>query len=164
MLRSAMIGLEISLTTGSPSMVCYSLSIPARRRSDLPEPNVFSLLGHAFGRHAPGRSSDRRISPEGDSLREPYIVGHNLLLSHATAVKAFRTKYGTDSGKQIGLVVNMNWGGESIILLDRASQLTVQSRMTNNKRVGRNSCLLSSRPDALDIDATEKFLALTVRW
>ena len=79
-------------------------------QSLIPEPNVFSLLGHCFGKHAPGRSSDRRISPEGDSLKEPYIVGHNLLLSHATAVKVFREHFGK-TDKQIGLVVNMNWGG-----------------------------------------------------
>jgi beta-glucosidase len=78
--------------------------------ADVPEPNVFSLLGHCFGKHAPGRSSDRRISPEGDSQLEPYIVGHNLLLSHASAVKVFREMYG-ETDKQIGLVVNMNWGG-----------------------------------------------------
>ncbi|KAK1925232.1 glycoside hydrolase superfamily [Papiliotrema laurentii] len=73
------------------------------------EPNVYSILGHAFGKHAPGRSSDRSRSPEGDSLREPYIVGHNLLLAHASAVQAFRQRF---AGKkhQIGLVVNMNWG------------------------------------------------------
>jgi hypothetical protein len=73
---------------------------------------VYSILGHAFGKHAPGRSSDRSRSPEGDSLREPYIVGHNLLLAHASAVQAFRQRF---AGKkhQIGLVVNMNWGGGS---------------------------------------------------
>ena len=80
------------------------------RLADIPEPNVFSLLGHCFGKHAPGRSSDRRISPEGDSQIEPYTVGHHLLLSHASAVKVFRELYG-ETDKQIGLVVNMNWGG-----------------------------------------------------
>jgi beta-glucosidase len=75
------------------------------------------LLGHCFGRHAPGRSSDRKISPEGDSYSEPWIVGHNLLLSHAVTVKLYREQYaakayGGGAGK-IGLVVNMNWGGES---------------------------------------------------
>lgn len=78
------------------------------------EPNVYSLLGHCFGKHAPGRSSDRSISPEGNSQTEPYIVGHNLLLSHATAVKLYRGQFKASQGGSIGLVVNMNWGGKSL--------------------------------------------------
>lgn len=99
---------------------------------------MFSLLGHAFGRHAPGRSSDRRISPEGDSIREPYIVGHNLLLSHATAVKVFREKYGSETKKQIGLVVNMNWGGECLCLpmiLSPPPAEVIQSPTTKSSKV-----------------------------
>lgn len=75
------------------------------------EPNIYSLLGHCFGKHAPGRSSDRKISPEGDSYTEPFIVGHNLLLAHATSVKLYRDEFAEQGGK-IGLVINMNWGGE----------------------------------------------------
>ena len=75
------------------------------------EPNVYSILGHAFGKHAPGRSSNRTRSPEGDSLVEPFIVGHNLLIAHATVVKAFREKFGQGKKHKIGLVINMNWGG-----------------------------------------------------
>ncbi|KAJ9110602.1 hypothetical protein QFC22_006701 [Naganishia vaughanmartiniae] len=73
------------------------------------EPNIYSLLGHCFGKHAPGRSSDRQISPEGDSYTEPFIVGHNLLLAHATSVKLYRDEFAEQGGK-IGLVINMNWG------------------------------------------------------
>lgn len=56
----------------------------------LNEPWCYSVLGHGYGVHAPGRSSDRKRSPEGDSAVEPYIVGHNLILAHAYAVKAYR--------------------------------------------------------------------------
>jgi beta-glucosidase len=76
------------------------------------EPNVYSLLGHAIGKHAPGRSSDRNISPEGDSRTEPLIVGHNLLLAHASAVKAYHDDFASSQGGKIGLVVNMLWGGQ----------------------------------------------------
>jgi beta-glucosidase len=66
-------------------------------------------------------ANDQNISPEGDSQKEPYIVGHNLLLSHASAVKSFREQYGQQTDKQIGLVVNMNWGGPSTLYLSRCS-------------------------------------------
>jgi beta-glucosidase len=78
----------------------------------MPEPNIYALLGHCFGKHAPGRGSDRDISPEGNSYTEPFIVGHNLILSHATAVKVYREEFKQKQGGKIGLVVNMNWGGE----------------------------------------------------
>lgn len=74
------------------------------------EPNVYSLLGHAIGKHAPGRSSDRTISSQGDSRTEPLIVGHNLLLAHASAVKAYHRDFASSQGGKIGLVVNMLWG------------------------------------------------------
>ena len=76
------------------------------------EPNVYSVLGHALGKHAPGRSSDRTISPEGNSTTEPLIVGHHLLLAHASAAKLYMNNYKNKQGGQIGLVVNMLWGGE----------------------------------------------------
>lgn len=76
------------------------------------EPNVYSLLGHAIGKHAPGRSSDRTISPQGDSRTEPLVVGHNLLLAHASAVKAYHDEFASIQGGKIGLVVNMLWGGQ----------------------------------------------------
>ncbi|CAZ82985.1 unnamed protein product [Tuber melanosporum] len=72
------------------------------------EPNVYAALGHCIGAHAPGRSSDRTKSPEGDSLVEPYIVGHNLLLAHAAAVKVYREEIAQQGGS-IGLVINANW-------------------------------------------------------
>ncbi|KAK9476944.1 glycoside hydrolase superfamily [Lipomyces japonicus] len=73
------------------------------------EPNVVSFLGYCIGAHAPGRSSDRSRSPEGDSLVEPFIVGHNLLLSHAYAVKLYREKFQLPN-KKIGISINVNWG------------------------------------------------------
>jgi hypothetical protein len=75
------------------------------------EPNIYSILGHALGKHAPGRSSDRTISSEGDSITEPLIVGHHLLLAHASAAKLYMNEYKANQGGQIGLVVNMIWGG-----------------------------------------------------
>ncbi|KAK9382679.1 glycoside hydrolase superfamily [Kockiozyma suomiensis] len=74
------------------------------------EPNVYALMGHCLGTQAPGRSSDRKISPEGDSSLEPLIVGHNLLLSHGAIAKLYREGGYKLPGKKLGIVINVNWG------------------------------------------------------
>lgn len=48
-------------------------------------------------------------SPEGDSSREPWIVGHNVILSHAYAVKAYREEFKARQGGQIGITLNGDW-------------------------------------------------------
>ncbi|GJP55667.1 hypothetical protein CLOM_g14610 [Closterium sp. NIES-68] len=76
----------------------------------LNEPLCFTLCGYQWGIHAPGRSSNRLISPGGgDSCREPYLVMHHLLLAHAAAVDAFRLRFGSCSDMSIGLAVDGEW-------------------------------------------------------
>ncbi|CAI5502669.1 unnamed protein product [Closterium sp. Naga37s-1] len=76
----------------------------------LNEPLCFTLCGYQWGIHAPGRSSNRLISPQGgDSAREPYLVMHHLLLAHAAAVDAFRLRFGSHSGMSIGLAADGEW-------------------------------------------------------
>ncbi|KAI3963231.1 hypothetical protein MKX01_030361 [Papaver californicum] len=50
------------------------------------EPHGFALQGYDSGLQAPGRCSilGHLICKKGKSSTEPYIVGHNILLSHAT--------------------------------------------------------------------------------
>ncbi len=55
-----------------------------------------AVLGHGLGSFPPGRTS-----PD-----EPYLVGHNLLLAHAYAVKAFRDG---GYGGVIGSTNNCDW-------------------------------------------------------
>lgn len=58
------------------------------------EPLSVSQGGYAYGFFAPGRCSNYIGNcTGGNSATEPYIVGHNLLLAHATAVKVYRKKY-----------------------------------------------------------------------
>ena len=58
------------------------------------EPNSFAIGGYATGDMAPGRCSNYIGNCTfGNSGTEPYIVGHNLLLSHATAVKLYKENY-----------------------------------------------------------------------
>lgn len=73
------------------------------------EPWCISILGYGRGVFAPGRSSDRTRSPEGDSSTEPWIVGHNVILSHAHAVKVYREEFKHKQGGQIGITLNGDW-------------------------------------------------------
>ncbi|XP_047336432.1 beta-glucosidase 44-like [Impatiens glandulifera] len=74
------------------------------------EPKVIAQYGYGDGLHAPGRCSKPYGNcPAGNSSTESYIVGHNLLLSHATAVKRYRQKYQQKQNGRIGLVMDFHW-------------------------------------------------------
>lgn len=73
------------------------------------EPWCVSILGYGRGVFAPGRSSDRDRSPKGDSATEPWIVGHNVILSHAYAVRLYREEFKAVQGGQIGITLNGDW-------------------------------------------------------
>jgi beta-glucosidase len=73
------------------------------------EPDVICGHGYSMGVFAPGRSSDRTRSPEGNSSTEPWIAAHNLLLSHAYAVNIYRADFLTIQQGQIGITLNGNW-------------------------------------------------------
>ncbi|KAI5465626.1 glycoside hydrolase superfamily [Mariannaea sp. PMI_226] len=70
------------------------------------EPWCSSILGYNNGSFAPGHTSDRTKSPVGDSAREPWIAGHNLLVAHGRAVKAYRDDFKATNGGEIGIVLN----------------------------------------------------------
>ncbi|EIN14627.1 glycoside hydrolase family 1 protein [Punctularia strigosozonata HHB-11173 SS5] len=73
------------------------------------EPWCIAILGYGRGYFAPGRSSDRKRSPEGDSTTEPWIVGHNVILAHAHACKVYRESFKVTQGGQIGITLNGDW-------------------------------------------------------
>ncbi|KII91962.1 glycoside hydrolase family 1 protein [Plicaturopsis crispa FD-325 SS-3] len=73
------------------------------------EPWCISVLGYGRGVFAPGRSSDRTRSPEGDSSTEPWIVGHSVILAHARAVQLYRNEFKSRQGGQIGITLNGDW-------------------------------------------------------
>ncbi|WCJ19060.1 beta glucosidase 12 [Euphorbia peplus] len=72
------------------------------------EPLTFSTA-YTTGIFAPGRCSNRTRCTAGDSAREPYIVGHNILLCHSAAVKVYREKYQNSQKGQIGIPLNTAW-------------------------------------------------------
>jgi beta-glucosidase len=61
----------------------------------LNEPWSFAVHAYAEGTFAPGRCSpwQNLNCTGGDSATEPYIVAHNQLLAHASAVNIYKTKY-----------------------------------------------------------------------
>ncbi|KAF8780982.1 hypothetical protein HU200_000949 [Digitaria exilis] len=75
------------------------------------EPWTYASQGYGNGAHAPGRCSpfiSKSCTP-GDSSREPYIVTHHILLSHAKAVRLYNAKYKPVQGGQIGLTAVSHW-------------------------------------------------------
>ncbi|KAJ4248764.1 hypothetical protein NW762_012602 [Fusarium torreyae] len=73
------------------------------------EPMVVSLLGYNTGFFAPGRSSDRSKSKDGDSSRECWIVAHSILLAHGVAAKIYREEFKPIYQGEIGIVLNASW-------------------------------------------------------
>lgn len=70
------------------------------------EPYCSAILGHNFGIFAPGHTSDRKMFHRGDSSREPWTVGHNVLVAHAKTVKMFRDEFKPTNGGEIGITLN----------------------------------------------------------
>ncbi|KAG6470157.1 hypothetical protein ZIOFF_071214 [Zingiber officinale] len=76
------------------------------------EPNIEPILGHDLGIFPPNHYSSSLASylglncSKGNSSVEPYVAGHNLLLSHASAVSLYRKKY-----QSVVLVQKPNQGG-----------------------------------------------------
>ncbi|KAJ6803992.1 beta-glucosidase 12-like [Iris pallida] len=75
------------------------------------EPHVFTDYGYASGIFAPGRCSSWEIGrcKNGDSGKEPYIVGHHILLAHAAAVDLYRNKFQKTQNGKIGMTLDCNW-------------------------------------------------------
>ncbi|GLJ47730.1 hypothetical protein SUGI_1008070 [Cryptomeria japonica] len=76
----------------------------------LNEPYSYAYAGYDVGLIAPGRhSSSNGSSSTGNSATEPYIVGHNLLLSHAAAVRVYKSKYQAAQKGLIGITIVSHW-------------------------------------------------------
>lgn len=56
------------------------------------EPHTFAIQGYYSGLEAPGRCSGL-LCKVGNSATEPYMVAHNVLLSHATVADIYRKNY-----------------------------------------------------------------------
>ncbi|KAK4430068.1 Beta-glucosidase 6 [Sesamum alatum] len=75
------------------------------------EPHTFAVQGYDVGLQAPGRCSILlgTFCRAGNSATEPYIVGHNVLLSHATVVDIYKRKYQPKQRGSIGITLDSFW-------------------------------------------------------
>ncbi|KAK9106704.1 hypothetical protein Syun_022715 [Stephania yunnanensis] len=74
------------------------------------EPRVVAALGYDNGFFAPARCSKPVGNcTAGNSATEPYIVAHNLILSHAAAVQRYREKYQAKQKGRIGILLDFVW-------------------------------------------------------
>ncbi|KAK4493432.1 hypothetical protein RD792_011596 [Penstemon davidsonii] len=75
------------------------------------EPLNIAVQGYDVGLQAPGRCSVLLgvLCQGGNSATEPYIVGHNILLSHATVVDTYKKKYQPEQRGSIGISLNSYW-------------------------------------------------------
>ncbi|XP_051224220.1 beta-glucosidase 22 [Lolium perenne] len=77
----------------------------------LNEPNALVSLGYDAGIGPPGRCSKPfglGDCSRGNSVNEPYIVAHNCLLAHSSAVSLYRRKYQTKKNGLIGMNIFIN--------------------------------------------------------
>eukprot|EP00940_MAST-03C_sp_MAST-3C-sp2_P000511 g511.t1 len=80
-----------------------------RRWYTINEAHTIATAGYLYdGVAAPGRCSNRQYCREGNGTTEPYLVAHNLLLSHASAVEVFRERY-SRNGSTISMVISGDW-------------------------------------------------------
>ncbi|KAL5213850.1 hypothetical protein ABZP36_003002 [Zizania latifolia] len=74
------------------------------------QPNLSIKFSYMDGWYAPGRCSKPFGNCTlGNSSIEPYIAGHNIIMSHANAVSIYRKKYQGKQGGQIGIVMCAIW-------------------------------------------------------
>ncbi|XP_073032946.1 beta-glucosidase 6-like [Primulina eburnea] len=75
------------------------------------EPHTFAIQGYDVGLHAPSRCSIilHAFCKAGNSATEPYVVAHNVLLSHASVVHVYKQKYQPHQHGSIGISLDSFW-------------------------------------------------------
>ncbi|KAI3753854.1 hypothetical protein L2E82_25918 [Cichorium intybus] len=75
------------------------------------EPHGFAIQGYDYGIQAPGRCSFlfHLLCKKGKSSEEPYIVAHNILLSHASVYHGYQKHFKEKQGGIIGISLDIKW-------------------------------------------------------
>ncbi|XP_013612042.1 PREDICTED: putative beta-glucosidase 41 isoform X1 [Brassica oleracea var. oleracea] len=75
------------------------------------EPRGLTIQGYDTGIQAPGRCSllGHWFCKEGKSSVEPYVVAHNILLSHAAAYHTYQKHFKKKQGGRIGMSLDAKW-------------------------------------------------------
>ncbi|XP_015577222.2 beta-glucosidase 11 isoform X1 [Ricinus communis] len=127
----------------------------------LNEPNVFLMGGYDLGIFPPNHCSPPFgvNCTEGNSLTEPYLVAHHILLAHASVVRFYREKY---QDKQLGFIgINLFVYGfvpltnsiEDVLATQRASDFYVGLFM--------NPLVFGDYPDTVKKNAGSRLPAFT---
>ncbi|KAG6907188.1 Beta-glucosidase 1B [Tephrocybe rancida] len=94
----------------TPFVICFeAFGDRVKHWLTINEPWCVAILGYGRGVFAPGRSSDRERSAEGNSSTEPWIVGHSLIIAHASATKLYRESFKPTQKGRIGITLNGDW-------------------------------------------------------
>ncbi|XP_074561488.1 beta-glucosidase 25-like isoform X1 [Curcuma longa] len=75
------------------------------------EPHGFSIQGYDTGLQAPGRCSilSHMLCRRGKSSTEPYVVAHNILLSHAAAFRTYKYQFKEKQNGSVGISLDSKW-------------------------------------------------------
>ncbi|XP_048558506.1 probable inactive beta-glucosidase 14 isoform X1 [Triticum urartu] len=74
------------------------------------QPNLLAKFSYLNGWFPPGHCSEPFGNCAfGNSSIEPYIAGHNMILSHANVVSIYRNNYQERQGGYIGIAVSARW-------------------------------------------------------
>ncbi|TVU15268.1 hypothetical protein EJB05_38779 [Eragrostis curvula] len=74
------------------------------------EPNLVTKFMYMLGQYPPSHCSPPFGNcNRGNSLKEPYVAAHNIILSHAAAVRNYKKNYQAKQGGSIGIVIAMKW-------------------------------------------------------
>ncbi|KAF8702698.1 hypothetical protein HU200_032521 [Digitaria exilis] len=74
------------------------------------EPNLMTKFQYMLGGYPPNHCSvPFGNCNSGNSDREPYVAAHNIIMSHAAAVRAYKENYQAKQGGSIGIVIAMKW-------------------------------------------------------
>ncbi|KAG0460239.1 hypothetical protein HPP92_023367 [Vanilla planifolia] len=75
------------------------------------EPHTIAIQGYDVGLQAPGHCSIllQLFCRGRNSATEPYVVAHNILLSHATAIDIYKRKYKAVQHGSVGMAFDVMW-------------------------------------------------------
>ncbi|XP_044967161.1 probable inactive beta-glucosidase 14 isoform X2 [Hordeum vulgare subsp. vulgare] len=116
---------EIQKDFGYFAKVCFKLfGDRVKFWVTMNQPNLLAKFAYMDGWFPPGHCSKPFGNCAfGNSSIEPYIVGHNMILSHANAVSIYRNNYQETQGGYIGIAVGARWFLDPIILGDYPAEM-----------------------------------------
>ncbi|RLM73066.1 putative inactive beta-glucosidase 14 [Panicum miliaceum] len=102
---------EIQKDFGYFAEVCFKVfGDRVKFWTTLNEPNLLTKFSYMDGWYPPAHCSQPFGNCAfGNSSVEPYIAGHNMMLSHANAVSIYRNKFQGKQGGHIGITVSSRW-------------------------------------------------------